>query len=266
MHINKVSPQTGYLRIRQGFWLFKQKPYTFLMLVFLYIFVVQLSMFLPIIGFILILVLSPVFSVGFLTACQKVIRKERVAPSVYISPLRELPSGVRKNLLKLGLIYTLLILMLSVISSQFVDVEKLVPLLTATQISAPDVLKEFYQAIVIGGILYIPISLLMWFSPQLVAWKGMTIAKALFGSIVACWMNRWAFMVYFCIWGLILVAIPLFLGAFFEAMNLSSVASYLISPITMAALTVLYCSFFATWKSCFVDSSDIQAPTISAVA
>jgi hypothetical protein len=136
MHINKVSPQTGYLWIRQGFWLFKQNPFTFLMLVFLYIFVVQLSMFLPIIGFILILVLSPVFSVGFLTACQKVIRKERVAPSVYISPLRELPSGVRKNLLKLGLIYTLLILMLSVISSQFVDVEKLVPLLTATQISA----------------------------------------------------------------------------------------------------------------------------------
>jgi hypothetical protein len=40
MQINRLSPHAGYIWIRQGMWLFKQSPFTFLMLVFLYIFVV----------------------------------------------------------------------------------------------------------------------------------------------------------------------------------------------------------------------------------
>ena len=60
MQINRVQASTGYVWIRQGIWLFKQNPFTLLMLVFLYVFLVQLSMFIPVIGFIVILILYTV--------------------------------------------------------------------------------------------------------------------------------------------------------------------------------------------------------------
>ena len=262
MQINRLSPQAGYIWIRQGMWLFKQSPFTFLMLVFLYIFVVQLSMFVPILGLFLVLILNPVIAVGFLTACQKVILKELVKPSIYISPLKDLGPQVRLNLLKLGGIYALLIVLMSLLAAQFIDVEKILPLLSNNQMSAPEMIQEMSTAIIVGACLYMPIAILMWFSPQLVAWQGMSVFKALFGSWMGFWLNKGAFFVYFSTWAVILIAIPLILGALFDAIGMAQYASYLITPLSMWALTVLYCSFFATWKGCFLDSIQNSEPNL----
>jgi hypothetical protein len=257
MQINRVPSSAGYTWIRQGIWLFKQNPFTFLMLVFLYIFTVQLSMFIPIIGFIIVLIFSPVLSVGFLTACQKVIRKETVRPTIYLSPLRDFAGPIRTRLIQLGSIYTLLIVLLSLVASQFVNVEKIIPLISDGKLSGPALVKEMYLAMCVAVALYLPIAMLMWFSPQLIAWKNLSIPKAVFGSWMAFWLNKGAFFVYFSTWAIILIATPLFLGAIFEALQLSDYASFIITPFSMAAITILYCTFFATWKGCFVDNSEV---------
>jgi hypothetical protein len=262
LQINRVQPSTGYIWIRQGIWLFKQNPFTLLMLVFLYIFLVQLSMFIPIIGFIIILILNPVFSVGFLTGCQKVIRKEVVKPTIYLSPLKDLPKSIRVRLLQLGSIYTILIVFISLIAAQFVDINKMIPLMTNGDFSNPLLIKELYLAMVVAGTLYIPIAMLMWFSPQLIAWKYLSIPKAIFGSWMAFWFNKGAFFVYASTWAIILIAIPLFLSAFFEAIQLSEYASFVITPFSLGAITVLYCTFFATWKGCFIDITENSSSTL----
>jgi hypothetical protein len=114
-----------------------------------------------------------------------------------------------------------------------------------------------YLAMCVAVALYLPIAMLMWFSPQLVAWKNLSIPKAVFGSWMAFWLNKGAFFVYFSTWAIILIATPLFLGAIFEALQLSDYASFIITPFSMAAITILYCTFFATWKGCFVDNSEV---------
>jgi hypothetical protein len=255
MQINQVAPSSGYTWIRQGFWLFKQNPFTFLMLVFLYMFIVQISMFIPIVGLMLVLIFSPTLSMGFLTACQKVIRREVVRPSVYFTAFKEYPSSTRTRLIQLGSIYTLLVVILSAISSQFINLEKIMPLLTQGNLSSPEVVKEMYAAMLIAAVLYLPIAILMWFSPQLIAWKNMGVAKSIFGSWMGVWLNKGAFFVYFSTWAIILVATPMFLGAVFDSLGISDYASYLITPFSLSAISVFYCSFFATWKSCFVDSN-----------
>jgi hypothetical protein len=45
------------------------------------------------------------------------------------------------------------------------------------------------------------------------------------------------------------------IGSLLEAVNLGSIASYIVAPISMAGLTIMYCSFFATWKGCFTDNN-----------
>lgn len=266
MRINQLPPSAGYVWIRQGYWLFKQNPITFFMLVFLYLFVIQFSMLIPVLGLVLVMVCNPIISLGFLTACKKIIRKEPVRPTVYIQPLRETLPSIRSRLFRLGGIYTGLIFLLSIFASQFIDVEKLIPLLTSGNLSSTDLVQEMYTAMIIAAVLYFPIAMLMWFSPQLIAWEGLPINKAMFGSLMAFWLNKGAFFVYFSTWAIILIAVPIFLGASFEALGMKEYASYLVTPISLTAMTILYCSFYATWKGCFIDSTPSDTPHIDTQA
>jgi hypothetical protein len=252
MKLNTLTPKEGYTWIRQGIWLFKQNPLGFLMLVFMYVFAAQLAVIVPVIGVFAVLILTPALSVGFLTACRQAILKERIRPTVYVVALQSTPI-IRKRILQLGLVYATLILVLSFILSLIVDFELLVPLLTSDKSISPEALRQIYLVLFFGGLLYIPIGMLMWFSPVLVAWADMSVAQALFSSCLACWTNRGAFFLYLAIWGAILIAIPLTIGMIFDAINLGQVATYIVAPISMAGLTIMYCSFFATWKACFTD-------------
>ena len=252
MKLNSVTPKEGYTWIRQGIWLFKQNPLGFLMLVFMYVFVAQLAVLVPVIGVFAVLLLTPTLSVGFMTACRQAIQKERIRPSVYVIALQSSPL-IRKRILQLGLIYAALILVLSFILSMLVDFELLIPLMTNDKPITPEVVQQIYLILFFGGLLYIPVAMLMWFSPVLVAWADMPVAQALFSSAIACWANRGAFFLYIAIWGAILIAIPLTIGSIFDALDLGQAASFIIAPISMAGLTVMHCSFFATWKACFAE-------------
>jgi hypothetical protein len=252
MKLNSVPPKEGYTWIRQGIWLFKQNPLGFLMLVFMYVFVAQLAVLVPVIGIFAVLLLTPTLSVGFMTACRQAIQKERIRPSVYVVALQSSPL-IRKRILQLGLVYAALILALSFILSMLVDFELLIPLMTNDKPITPEAVRQIYLILFFGGLLYVPVAMLMWFSPVLVAWADMSVAQALFSSAIACWANRGAFFLYIAIWGAILIAIPLTIGSIFDALDLGQAASFIIAPISMAGLTVMHCSFFATWKACFAE-------------
>ena len=45
---------------------------------------------------------------------------------------------------------------------------------------------------------YLPVAMLFWFAPILVAWHDVPPAKALFFSFVSCWRNRGAFVFMAC--------------------------------------------------------------------
>ncbi|QWD70037.1 BPSS1780 family membrane protein [Polynucleobacter sp. UB-Siik-W21] len=256
MKLNTVAPKEGYTWIRQGIWLFKQNPLGFLMLVFMYIFAAQLAVIIPVIGVFAVLLLTPTLSVGFMTACRQAIQKERIRPTVYLVALQ---SGelIRKRILQLGLIYAALILLLSFILSLLVDFEMLIPLLTSDTVITPEALRQIYLVLFFGAILYIPVAMLMWFSPVLVAWADMSVSQALFSSWLACWTNKAAFFFYLSIWSVVLIAIPLTIGMLFDALDFGQAASFLVAPISMAGLTLMHCSFYATWKACFTEDEVI---------
>lgn len=257
MKLNYVAPKEGYIWIRQGIWLFKQNPLGFLMLVFMYVFAAQLAVIIPVIGVFAVLLLTPTLSVGFMTACRQAIQKERIKPSVYIAALKSSPI-VRKRILQLGLVYAAMIVLLSFILSLLVDFELLLPLMTSDKAITPEALRQVYLVLFFGAMLYVPVAMLMWFSPVLVAWEDMSVPQALFSSALACWSNKAAFFLYLSIWSAILIAIPLTIGMIFDAINLGQVASYIIAPISMAGLTVMHCSFYATWKACFTDNEVVM--------
>jgi hypothetical protein len=252
MRLNNVAPKEGYTWIQQGIWLFKQNPLGFLMLVFMYVFVAQLAVIIPVIGVFAVLLLTPTLSVGFMTACRQAIQKERIRPSVYLIALQ---SGqfVRNRILQLGLVYAALILLMSFVLSLLVDFETLLPLMTTDKPITPEALRQVYLVLVFGAILYIPIAMLMWFSPILIAWADMSVPQALFSSWLACWTNKAAFFFTLPFGVRFLIAIPLSIGMLFDALDLGQAASFIVAPISMAGLTIMHCSFYATWKACFAE-------------
>lgn len=255
MKLNLVNHKEAITWIRQGFWLFKQNPLGFLMLVFMYIFFAQLAILIPVIGVFVVLLLTPALSIGFMTACRQAIQKERILPTAYLAAFR-LPSPLaRKRVLQLGLIYTACILILSFVASLIVDFELLLPLMTSDQVPNADTIQQLYKLVVVGGLLYLPVAMLMWFSPLLVAWAEMPVMQAIFSSWLACWSNRAAFAYYIFIWSTVLIALPMLIGGIFDGLGLGAMASYVVAPLSMAGLTVMYCSFFATWKGCFTDNN-----------
>jgi hypothetical protein len=175
---------------------------------------------------------------------------------VYLAALQ---SGelIRKRILQLGLIYVALILLLSFVLSLLVDFEMLIPLLTSDTVITPEALRQIYLVLLFGAILYIPVAMLMWFSPVLVAWADMSVSQALFSSWLACWTNKAAFFFYLSIWSVVLIAIPLTIGMLFDALDFGQAASFLVAPISMAGLTLMHCSFYATWKACFTEDEVI---------
>lgn len=257
MKLNYVTPKEGCTWIRQGIWLFKQNPLGFLILVFMYVFAAQLAVIIPVIGVFAVLLLTPTLSVGFMTACRQAILKERIKPSVYLVALQS-GSEVRKKILQLGLVYAAMIVLMSLLLSLLVDFELLLPLMTSDKAITPEALRQVYLVLFFGAMLYAPVAMLMWFSPVLVAWEDMSVPQALFSSALACWSNKAAFFLYLSIWSSILIAIPLTIGMIFDAINLRQAASFIIAPISMAGLTVMHCSFYATWKACFTDNEVVM--------
>lgn len=261
MKLNLVSHRDAITWIRQGFWLFKQNPLGFLMLVFMYVFFAQLAILIPVIGVFIVLLITPALSIGFMTACRQAIQKERILPTVYLAAFKLPSTMARKRVLQLGLIYTACILMLSFLASLMVDFEALLPLVTSDQPPSAEAMQQLYKMIFVGGALYIPVAMLMWFSPLLVAWADMPLMQAIFSSWMACWSNRAAFAYYIFIWSTALVALPMLIGSGLDAVGLGSIASYVVAPLSMAGLTVMHCSFFATWKGCFTDNNIEQLPS-----
>lgn len=251
MQLRQAKARDGYLWIRQGLWLFKKNPLAFFMLIFLYIFIAQFLILIPVFGVFIVLLLTPALTVGFMTACQMVIKGERVTPGVYLVGLRNVIPNIRKNLLVLGTIYAFLVLILSLIASAFIDFQQLIPMLTEQKQPTIREVKELYFSLGIGACLYVPIAMVMWFAPVLVAWEKMSVGQALFSSWIACWTNKAAFIYYLAIWGIVIVAVPFFIEAMLDSFGARAAIPFVIPPYSMAALTVMYCSFFATWKACF---------------
>jgi hypothetical protein len=263
MNLNSVPTNEGYVWVRQGVWLFKQNPLGFLMLVFMYVFIAQLAIMIPLAGVFVVLILTPALSVGFMTACRQTIQKERILPTVYLAAFRSNHQEVKKRILQLGLVYAVMIFAMSLIASMVIDFQALLPLITNDKPITSELMRELYYSLMIGGILYIPIAMLMWFAPVLIAWADMPPSKAMFASWMACWTNKGAFLYYVTIWSVVLIAIPLILGTLMDVIGLSRYASFVVAPFSMAALTVMYCSFFATWKGCFTGNDYDQLPNQS---
>jgi hypothetical protein len=254
MQLIEVPAKTGYVWFRQGIWLFRRNPLAFLTVFFAYLFVMTLISRLPVIGPVLPLLLIPGVAVGFMAACRKTIAKETVWPTVLIDGFRAYGSVVARRLLVLGVVYVVAMAAIFGVSAAVDGGLLLNMMLGNGPAGDPETVAASFNplAVLVAMICYVPVAMLFWFAPVMVAWHDVPPVKALFFSIVACWRNRGAFVLYGVLWIAVALSVSFGLSAIMQAVGAAQdMALAVLMPASIIVTTALYCSFYATYRGCF---------------
>lgn len=246
-----VPASHGFGWLAQGWHLFRVAPLAWLLLVFAYWFLMTLISVLPVIGVVAASILVPPFAVGFMAASRAAERGGPVAVGLLFE-------GFRRRVdvqLTLGGIY-LLSLALLLAASTLADGGALARWMLAGEAPDAETLSSgvLLLAVLVAGVLYLPVMMAFWFAPVLAAWHGIGAVKALFFSLFACLMNWRAFLAYGVAAALLMLVLPLavlsLVATFMHGAGRGSIMS-LVLPLVIVLLPTLFASFYASYRDVF---------------
>ena len=239
----------GWRWINDGIRLFKRQPMAMFFWSLMTGLMVTLTYLIPLLGQMALILAMPALSFITLNACRHIDQGRQITPGMWLDPLRN--AHARKSLFKLGLAYLALCLLAGLVSTlPFIDT--LIQAVDSTgQIDANLLVEAMQGPFITFAIIYVLISALFWHAPALVGWHGIQMTQALFFSMVACWRNKWPFLLYGASWAAIFVATQ-FLDGFLMTLGLgTSAVQLLMTPINLLVAALLYCSFYPTYMSVF---------------
>lgn len=262
MKLNIVPARTGLSWIRQGCTTFAKRPFAFAALLLIYLAVVAILGIIPLAGGFLSLSLVPLVTWGFMVATREAVDGRTPTPATLVAAWRG-TSGLKHALISLGVLYALAIVGVFLLSALF-DGGSLARLALLGGPITPEMAQHpgFNAAMLFATLAYLPVTMAFWHAPALVYWHQIEPAKALFFSVVACWRNLGAFMLFGLGWlgamiavALVINLVVLFLGGGVFAAAFA-MATMMLSALAFLCL-VLVASLF-TYLDCFSEA--IPAP------
>jgi len=234
-----VGAASGVRWLVEGWSIFRAAPLRWLALVFVYLFFMVLAGSIPYLGALVIGVVTPALSVSFMAVARAAHQREAIG----LELLREGFRLETRSQLLLGVVYGICMGCILIIASLALN---LFPDADAAQEA-----EAGGGDLIVLLLMYLPVAMLFWFSPVLVAWHGAPPGKALFFSCAAVVMNWRAFFTY----GGATIALVLGLAmlAVFGARLLSPelAAQKLALPMLVAVYPVLLGSYYASYRDIF---------------
>ena len=237
--------------LAEGWRLFRAAPLSWIALAFSYWLLMNLVLLVPVVGILAAPVLVPYFSVGFMAASRAAARGGAVR-------LEHLFSGFREHLrgqLVLGLVFLACLALLLGATTLF----DRGALAHSMLVGPPGGRAERDESGMLAAMrvaigLYIPVMMMYWFSPVLVAWHGISAAKALFFSFMACLLNWRAFLAYGAVTLLMTVVAPsLAISAVLVAAGGAQTARLeaFVYALFLVMLPTLVASFYVSYRDVF---------------
>lgn len=249
MVVRTLPARAGLSWLRDALRLYRRQPFAFTSLVILYTIGMSLLAYLPFVGLPLAAVLIPFGTLGLTLAGRDAERGQMPMPTLMVEPFRD--PQQRKALATLGLVNAALVLILVTLVSLLAADELAQWQLVDGKIDSNSAAQNFpWDAMVAAGIAYVPILMVTWFAPQLVAWHRVPVAKALFFSFVMCWRNRWPFLMLaaalLALSFVVIFVITQLLQVFGASPQL---ASMLFAPIALILISVGYATQYPIYRS-----------------
>jgi len=211
MQVRQVDAGRGWGWIVEAFELFKLNPLMWVVLLLTYLLIAVALSLVPIIGSLVFSLIAPVFVAGFMLGCRALDNGEELL-------INHLFAGFKENtgqLITIGGIY--LAGMIVIMGAVFVGVASVGADLSALSKGIPpdaETSKSLLLAILLGTLLVIPLIMVYWFAPALVALNNLSAVEAMKQSFNACLHNILPMFVFSVIAALLLLLamIPFGLG------------------------------------------------------
>ena len=257
MRLNHVPPRTGLEWVKQGLRVFARQPLAISGLFFMFMAALTVLSVVPFFGSLVAVLITPAATLGLMAASAEATQGRFPMPSTLVSAFRKDPQHT-KSILMLGALYVGALLSLVAVAVVLgpdmpsgTDPQELTPELVSTLLSSP--------GLWLAGMLYVPVLMAFWHAPALVHWHGIAPVKSLFFSLLGCWNNRGAFVVYLLAWfGLMLGGV--FLITFIAQAAGATTVGFLVYPMALMFASVFYASLFFTFRDSFEFDLPAETP------
>jgi hypothetical protein len=257
MKLNIVPARAGLQWVKLGLSTFAKQPLALAGLFFMYMMAATLLSLLPFVGLVLALAIVPAATLGLMAATQEALKGRFPMPTVLVSAFRAGRQRLRAMVV-LGLLYAAACMAVMAIVSALVDVQPPQSPGTAEAMMTP----RLQLALLVGGVLYLPVSLMFWHAPALVHWHGISPVKSLFFSFVACLRNAKALLVFGLAWTAVIFVVSLLIGVVALLTGNPQVAATALMPLGLLVTAMFSTSLYFTFRDSFVAPAEgeSQAP------
>jgi hypothetical protein len=241
MKLNIVPARTGVLWVKLGFQTFMRQPLALTGLFFMYMVAVLLLAQIPVIGTLISGMLVPAATLGLMAAAAQASKGRFPMPSVLLSAFRAGRQRARAMLI-LGAIYAALSLAATELATVIADGRSL------AAGEGPEI--DSVTLVALG--LHTPLFLMFWHAPALVHWHGVTPAKSLFFSAVACLRNLPAMLVFGLTWMALFTAMGTVLGLIGGMIGGAAGARAVMTPVALLAAAMFSASVYFSFRDSFL--------------
>jgi len=247
--VRKLPARAGLKWLREGLALFRKQPFAFTSIVILYTTAMALVSLVPYIGLPIALMLIPFGTIGITLAGREAERGAIPMPTLLLAPFRD--PEQRKGLSYLGFINAALMLLLLTLTSVLAADDMANWKMLNGEIDKVSASENFpWDALLVSGIAYVPILMVTWFAPQLVAWHAQPLGKALFFSFFACWRNRWPFLTLGAALFGITFATVFISSQLLQAIGVSpQLMQMLFAPVVLILISIGYATQYPIYRS-----------------
>ena len=247
MQAARLPMTYGWAWLLQGWALFKRQPMAMLFWSLMTSLLININYLIPILGPVALIVATPTLGFIALNACLQIERNQTMQLGMWLAPLKN--PDVKKAMLRLGFAYFVCCLVAGFLAVLPFS-NSIMTAMSGDELNPAEVMNAVRAPFFLFGFFYLGISILFWHAPALMGWHQIPLKKALFYSMVACWRNKGAFVVFGVCWAVIYIALQFVADALVSLLG-AALVHFLLTPLNLLMMAVLYSSFYSIYRSVF---------------
>jgi hypothetical protein len=258
MKLHLVPARTGFQWVKLGALTFFRQPLAMGGLFFMFMATVSVLSMVPVIGTLLSLALVPAATLGLMAASREAQQGRFPMPTTLVSAFRAGPANTRSMLI-LGALYAAALMLVFGLGAVFS------PDVAPVDLPDGEVTPERVRAMFnnpglwISLTLYVPVLMAFWHAPALVHWHGVSPFKSLFFSLMACWANKGAMLLYSLGWAVVIMMVGVVMNLLAVLLGGSALLNLVIYPMVLLLAAMFHTSIWFTVRDSFT-TEDAPAP------
>ena len=258
MKLNLVPASTGLTWVRLGIRTFFRQPLAMGGLFFMFMAAVSVLSLVPLVGTALSVGLVPAATLGLMAATREAEQGRFPMPSQLVLAFRGGAERTRAMIM-LGGLYAVGLLVVLVAAALLAGTADALPA------TGDELTPEMVQALAgepglwLAMLVYLPVMMAFWHAPALVYWRGVSPGKSLFFSLMACWANKGAMLLYSLGWMVVIMMFGLVMNLLAVLIGGAQMLSVVIYPTVLLLASMFHTSIWFTFRDSFV-TEDASPP------